>query len=278
MLNPPMVHQVVGADSVTEQRPWVRLAAAALGDGSIMLFDGDADGGGSGKGGGGKGGKVAAGKGGGKAGGAGAEAGAVRAEDMVPGWGVRLDSEVGCHSAPASCVCFIPGLHRLAGAGDGGDAVRAGGAAGGGGGGGGELLLASGGEDRHVLIWSVQRALALTAHHRQPRRRGPAREGDDGSAALAAAEGQGQGGQGRAQQDGAGGEGEGKDDLSWEADEAAPVPLVHREKHRRKLNGMCTLGGGPGVGQGQPLVVVADTSRLLTCYRLQPERFSTSGP
>ncbi|KAG1663642.1 hypothetical protein FOA52_011697 [Chlamydomonas sp. UWO 241] len=256
LFNPPMVHQIAVADTATDDRSWSALAAAAVGDGTVLLFDAGADapagasdagGGGKGKG---KGKSRAGGSAGGRGGAVGGEEGgpaecprALLPEELLPGCRVALGHAVRGHSAAASCVCFVPALGSSGGDGDGGD---------GGGASCSGLLLASGGDDRKVLLWSPHTALAWAWEVRARVAAAAARGGDGGGHGAIHVAGT------------AGGSG------GTEGVRAMPrSPLLLETRHQRKVNSMCTSGGdGGGASRSSRLVHIADTGRTLTCYRV----------
>ncbi len=104
LFNPPMVRQVALADTVTENRAWASLAAAAVGDGSVVVFDAEDEAASSSSNAGAKtGGKKGAKK-------AAVEDGRCPALDVVlPGLRFGIDGTAGGHTSAASCCCFVPG-------------------------------------------------------------------------------------------------------------------------------------------------------------------------
>ncbi len=108
-----------------------------------------------------------------------------------------------------------------------------------------ELLLASAGDDRRILLWSVPRALTFSWQRRQQQQEQQQQqveaEGSSSSSPDAGAASAG-----------------------TEQAPALASPLVHETKHKRKVNGMCALQSTAG---GR-LLVVADTGKLVRCYRL----------
>ena len=138
ILNPPMVHCISLADRLSEGKgPFSGLAAAAVGDGSIAIFDLDAE-------------EKAAGP---KTSKSKPKRSAVSKESepdlpkLAAGLRVDLDLFIGGHSSPASSITFLPSgfiaSHDTFGLPSSADLP----------------LIASGGEDRRILIWSLSRSL-----------------------------------------------------------------------------------------------------------------------
>ena len=208
MFNPPFVRHLALADVATgTDRTWGRLAVAAVGDGSVALFDVEQEAATSGSKGSAKG----------------ASKAAARNADMatcpplptlVPGLKMSLDHTAGGHTAAVSCCCFINGSLEADMSADQerGDSWKE------------EMLLASAGDDRRVLIWSVPRAVAFSWHRKQQH------QSEKQLSALSTEYG--------AQETCL--------SSRFLRSDPGSSPLVAQMEHRRKVNSLCTssdLGG-----------------------------------
>lgn len=294
LFNPPLVHALAVPATSSSCRPWSQLVAVARGDGTVQVWDADAPApkpspgsSGAGGSGGGKSGKKGGSKGGAKqaapSAAAPAAAGAPAGQEaehsaqgteagsesqgtqgagssssssspsipsLPPGtWlGPReLGRAQGGHTRPASSLAFAwlePAGASVAAAGSSGSKAA-------GGSQGGPTHLVSGGEDRRILVWRLRAPLA---HADAPlEATGAARATGEGAGSVTEPAGV-------SSQEGPTG-----------TAEAAPwSELALDFKHGRKVNQLCV-----GSWQGGPsLLFVADTSKLLSCYRMDATSFN----
>ena len=234
MFNPPFVRHLALADTTVSSqndRIWSRLGVAAVGDGTVAFFDVEPDASPSGSTSGSRGSTKKGSK-------VTSHADPLTDESTVcpplsklmPGLQLSLDHTNRGHTAAASCCCFLSGSLELVRSGDTEikDSWRD------------EMLLASAGDDKKVLIWSVPRAVAFSWHRRQKQQ-----QSTDTPYPVLPAE----------------------DDTQQCGiySSVANNPLVAQLEHRRKVNSICSSSDLSI--EGNRLLYVADTGKLITCIR-----------
>ncbi|GLC47933.1 hypothetical protein PLESTB_000041300 [Pleodorina starrii] len=269
LFNPPFVHQV--AVPPGDARPTCQWAAAARGDGAVVVLDADVSSAASGSSGPTTPLAAAAGSRGTGRGG-GASRGSIRAVGSSGGGGggggggpmrpLVLDRDLGGHTMPVCSVAFAPCSAATAAAAAAAAASEAPATAAG-------CRLYSGGEDCRVILWDVGGALAARAAGLPlvgPAAAAAAAPGDVGreageaeAAAVArGAEASASGGGGAPE------EGEGKGEEEGEGQEGGRVAVLAEVRHGRKVNQLCCTEL-----DGAELVAVAAVSKFVVVYRTQ---------